>query len=358
MAGFRIRRGAGAGASSAPGPAHGTDRFVRRSLDLALARIARSALLSLVVACDPVLAPVGSLPEDDGPDDEGAAPGDGEPPHAYGELVRSEPGLLAYYPFDETSGSFFFDRVGGLHLIADPSTVRGLPGPLANAPRDTAILLPGAQGKHPRARIDARFMLHTQLSIELWVKVRGLWIEELEACVQPANPWPKLVWVGGLDGPEFGAYGLELNASDETSVAFHVQYDPDGSGARRAEKAITASSTLQSGTEEGDCDATAWHHVVATYDARKSSDNMILYVDGRIAAGDNPRSAPATTPEGGIAGYAADAHLTVGGVDVEDNPRNWHGGFDGYVDELAIYEVALTPAQVQTHFALGSRGDP
>ncbi len=83
----------------------------------------------------------------------------------------------------------------------------------------------------------------------------------------------------------------------------------------------------------------AWHHVVAT----QSSEGMRLYLDGELV-GSNDKAVPENTT-----GY-----WRLGG----DN--GWEGDtyWKGYLDEAAVYPVALTPAQVKQHFQLGSGTTP
>jgi hypothetical protein len=76
----------------------------------------------------------------------------------------------------------------------------------------------------------------------------------------------------------------------------------------------------------------AWHHFVGTYDGT----NFRLYVDGALATGP---TATGTQPTGG------NETLYIG--------RRWDNNetFDGFVDEVAFYGVALSSTQVAAHYA-------
>lgn len=80
-----------------------------------------------------------------------------------------------------------------------------------------------------------------------------------------------------------------------------------------------------------------WHHMVAT----QSSGGMKLYVDGTVV-GTNPQTQAQV-----YSGY-----WRVG------SDRTWgpQPYFAGAIDEVAIYPVALSDADVANHFALGSAG--
>jgi hypothetical protein len=77
------------------------------------------------------------------------------------------------------------------------------------------------------------------------------------------------------------------------------------------------------------------HHVVGSFDGQ----SIALYLDGvRVASGSQPKQpAPIQRP------------LFVG------NPAGGSGGFQGVIDELAIYAVALPEPRVLAHFAAGRR---
>ncbi|MGH7976572.1 MAG: LamG-like jellyroll fold domain-containing protein [Limisphaerales bacterium] len=78
-----------------------------------------------------------------------------------------------------------------------------------------------------------------------------------------------------------------------------------------------------------------WTHLVGVYDGT----NFIFYING---------VATATVPGSGYVANSAN-DLYIGG----DPPTGW-GGFEGYVDEVAIYTNALTAAQVLAHYQAGT----
>lgn len=97
-------------------------------------------------------------------------------------------------------------------------------------------------------------------------------------------------------------------------------------------KTVTSAGTYNNG---------AWHHLVAT----QGPAGMVLYVDGQVVGSD-----PLTTTAQSYVGY-----WRIGG----DNLNAWPNPpasnyFKGTLDNFAVYNVALTAAQVASHYALGS----
>jgi hypothetical protein len=84
-----------------------------------------------------------------------------------------------------------------------------------------------------------------------------------------------------------------------------------------------------------------WHHVVGTFDGTQ----LRLYVDGSLVAGP-------TTPGG----------TQPGGTETLYIGRRWDSGTyfdDGWLDEVAMYSVALSSTQVSNHYgARNTTADP
>ncbi|MFQ5470055.1 MAG: CARDB domain-containing protein, partial [Gammaproteobacteria bacterium] len=84
--------------------------------------------------------------------------------------------------------------------------------------------------------------------------------------------------------------------------------------------------------------ANTWHHVVATYD----NGVMKLYVDGALSASaDGASGAPATHTDTSLP-------LAIGAYPPGGASANLYG-FDGQIDEVAVYNIALDLATVQQH---------
>jgi len=84
-----------------------------------------------------------------------------------------------------------------------------------------------------------------------------------------------------------------------------------------------------------------WHHVVATL----SGEGQRLYVDGELVG-----STTSTTSAQAYLGY-----WRIGGDNLSGWPnRPSSDWFDGAIDEVAVYDRALTPAQISAHYAVGA----
>jgi hypothetical protein len=107
-----------------------------------------------------------------------------------------------------------------------------------------------------------------------------------------------------------------------------------GIGPNSGTKVYTYTGTIQWGTRDvGDG---AWHHVVCVY---PDAVTALLYVDGTLdATGASLRSAPSTSIAS-IGSSPASASF-----------------FNGSVDDVAIYPVALTAAQIAAHYTVGKIG--
>ena len=79
-------------------------------------------------------------------------------------------------------------------------------------------------------------------------------------------------------------------------------------------------------------DSDKWYFVVATFDGKLAC----IYVDGKLAAS-------AKTPSAGIASNNS-------GITIGDNQEGGSRFLNGVIDEVKIYDRALTAAEVATHF--------
>lgn len=95
----------------------------------------------------------------------------------------------------------------------------------------------------------------------------------------------------------------------------------------------TANNTLTTGT---------WYHIAVTYDGSATGNNPLLYING-VSKAVNERSTPSGTKSTNASDY------TIGNRD--DVARD----FDGIIDELAIFNDILTPAEIKDIYNNGLR---
>ncbi len=195
-------------------------------------------------------------------------------------------GPLAYYRFDETSGSTVADSSGHSYTgTLSGNTSFGSAGAL-NGDSDTAMSF-----NNPNAWMTASVpVLGSHYSFEAWIKIAS---------------YP--------EGHIIGIYPQQL-------MMYHGQFYFGEGGGHYLKSPL------------GTYDDNAYHYVVATFDGNTKR----IYVDGaQVTSG--PESHGAVTGTG----------LTIG---------HFYGGgfqFVGSIDEPAVYNVVLTPAQISNHYNAG-----
>lgn len=153
------------------------------------------------------------------------------------------------------------------------------------------------------------------VTVEAWVKSSQI----------GENPYSSIV-CKGADGVAFGSYwltsgpngGLIFRISDGVSVA-----DSPDAGA---------------GVWDG-----KWHHVAGTYDG----STVRLYVDGKQVGNGTPATLQIDY------NLPSSNDLAIGEV---GGGGDFHNGFSGAIDELSIYNRALSPPEIQAIYNAGSAG--
>lgn len=94
-----------------------------------------------------------------------------------------------------------------------------------------------------------------------------------------------------------------------------------------------------------------WHHLAFVYDA--TSSTLTPYVDGSVPT-NLPDGFGKFNNNGGVVNLSTSAGLVVGGPGhyaVGKTPDGWMGNFNGGVDQVRFYGVALSAAEVSDLFA-------
>ncbi len=219
-------------------------------------------------------------------------------------------GPIAYWRLGELLGNSSADASGhGLVLDIHPPVTLGQPGALSCDPDTSIVCSPSLGGWLTHAK-DAKLEPKSAMSFELWMQ-------------QSSTPvaYEKPLWYGKADVTPYGSWGL-LRDGASSHMTFMITLGKTpwwlGSGA------ITQANT--------------WYHVVATYDGTM----MRIYVNGVL---DGSRTAPESGPAGTIA-YASDGHGVGIGAAFAGGPV-----FGGKIDEVAVYDKALSAARVADHYA-------
>jgi hypothetical protein len=200
------------------------------------------------------------------------------------------PSPLAYYKFNDGSGTVALDSSGN-----------GFNGTLVNAP----LWVPGKFGTGLQFNGTTNYVSVTSPALQIVGEVTY-------AC-----------W--------FNAAGLigESDIIDHGNFGYTFWYSAANAGISFIQQSATVAAFAPFPT------ANAWHHLVGTYRA----GNFSIYLDGLLSA--TYALVPAIS-------YAGSPPLTIGaGI-----APNSDGFFNGIIDEVRIYNVALSRAQVAKLFKL------
>jgi hypothetical protein len=231
---------------------------------------------------------------------------------AYVSAVRSDgPGL--YWRLDESAGAMMVDSSGSCNagLIRSGETLSQPGAVLGDS--DAAVALAGGNGLGLISAAN-RFTDPQGYSIEAWFKTT-------------TNSGGKIVGFGSAVSGNSQHYDRHIYMTNSGQLDFGVF---EGSPV-----VIQSPATYRNGQ---------WHHVVATID---STLGMALYVDGAQVA------SHVVDPNGKY-GYSQhfDGYWRLGGDSLSGWPQAPSSNyFSGSVDEVAIYDHALTAAQVAAHYA-------
>ncbi len=205
--------------------------------------------------------------------------------------AEKEAGLIASWKFDEGEGTTAKDSAGKNHgKIVNAKWVDGRVGKALDFNgQDSLVEVPNAPA----------LSLTKAVSIEAWVKHRGT----------TSMPWEAILTKGD------SAYRLHL---DEVDQSFGLGLNGVGEW-----------WNLQSGVKP---DPDKWYFVVATFDGKQAC----LYVDGKQAAA--TKECPSEIMTNGY------------GINIGENNEVPGRHFNGTIDEVKIYDRALSPKEVAEHF--------
>jgi PKD repeat protein len=226
----------------------------------------------------------------------------------YDQVALSD-GPQSYWPYNETSGTTAADIAGGSPGTVASGVTRGVPGAVPDS--STAYRFPGNTTGFVSTTGTAR-RGPQNFSVETWFKTSSS---------KPAGGG-KLIGFGNQSTGSSTSYDRHMYLSATGQIYFGVN---------------PSARVINSGPGYNDGE---WHHAVATL----SPAGLYLYVDGKQAAS-NPSVVKASE--------VLDGYWRVGG----DAIGNWPGSagttgyFAGDIDSPAVYPVALTPSEVEAHFA-------
>lgn len=230
---------------------------------------------------------------------------------AYSDRVIAD-GAVAYWRLGETSGTVANDSVGTAHGTISGGVTLNQPGALTDG--NAAMVLDGLTGMVTVPNGSYLAVGAGPLTVELWFKT--------SAAVFPLDSnWFAL---GATNGSGIGP-GFDLLVWANNHWSFSI-----GNGTAIAECHVSGGSWTDG----------AWHHFVGVV-TRGATDQVHLYIDGVLL-----RVVPVPATGWNITSSAA---LAIGTYATTDVSSNRH--FNGSLDEVAIYNTALTPTQIAAHYA-------
>ncbi|WP_394848078.1 LamG domain-containing protein [Pendulispora brunnea] len=218
------------------------------------------------------------------------------PPTYANEVMADHPS--AYWRFGDSSGNSARDSAGSTPGTYEGGFSLGGAGVVSN---DTSVRLDGQRNSHIRLGDIFDFSNNASCTLEAWAR-----------------------WAGGSTG-----HVLSKRASDRggTGYALFVT-SADGNQAQW--------TYLRQNGDQGDtvtfrtAASTAWVHVVATYDGNVGR----LYLNGAEVASSSFRDS--------LVGGQSELYL--------GNSASGSGGFNGQLDELAIYDHVVSADRIRVHY--------
>jgi len=224
--------------------------------------------------------------------------------------IPAIPGLVAYYPFEEGTGITAHDIAtddGGQDAMQEQGTVDWTANGLIGSALDLS-------GNASLLAADAIPAGATELTMSVWINP------------DVANGFRGIY--SGRNTP--GNWGLNLNAF-RSDHRFVNAAGTSSFGVTSPDDSILASS--------------GWHHLAITWQTDGTTSTSIAYLDGAPIA---PASTSATT-----------TYITPSlGYFIGDDPCCNNREFDGLIDDLAVFDRALSEAEIAQIRTNGLAGQP
>ncbi|MCA1992471.1 MAG: filamentous hemagglutinin N-terminal domain-containing protein [Coleofasciculus sp. S288] len=232
---------------------------------------------------------------------------------SYNAAVQAD-NPISYWRFDETSGSTALD-VSGNHFNG---TYQGGVTLRQAGVSGTAAEFDGINGVVDIGRIASRSGLDLQrrsLTLEAWIKPN-------------TSPPREQVYLG-------------LHSNVQSNQSLHLRVYEDGS--TRFGYLHDDLDTLPDTVTFGD----NWYHIVVRYD--QALDTSTVFVNG------NPVSSSSQGPFTGSAPSGAIGNWRNVNDPAFNDPSFFNQPFNGLIDEVALYDTALSLESIAAHYILGQR---
>lgn len=222
---------------------------------------------------------------------------------AYAMTVAAD-GPVSYWRLGEAGGSVAADTTGANPGSYKAGTTLGAIGALP-ADADTSVAFNGSAGyvSVPNSPV---LNITNNLTVEAWAKPIAL-----------GGVTQAVVHKGGSTGNSVWQYRIGLTSANKWRGTVYV------------------GSTAITVTDPGTPSTTSWSHLVLT----ASAGRLALYVNGQSVA---------------TALYSGAINTNTGVLAIGRTGGASSDYFRGWIDEVAVYPVALTASQVANHYTIGS----
>jgi hypothetical protein len=231
---------------------------------------------------------------------------------AYANLIKGEPGLVSYWRLGETSGPAV-DQTGRNPGTTISGVSRGSQNSLLyddGSGLDGSGYANGGSGAYIKVPYGSSMDVGAKLSVEFWIQPTTL--------------------VGGVPIARQGLGNAWSVTYDTAGNWTATVYDVNG---------VKHSTVGASGSGAG---GNHIQHIVLIYDS--TTGLFALYVNGVNV------TTSFVAPNANVVSNSSPIYLFSGG---SANPS-----IQGYLDEVAFYNTALTDTQVRTHYAVGTGTPP
>lgn len=161
---------------------------------------------------------------------------------------------------------------------------------------------------------NTNFNFQNQLSIMLWVR----W----DTTPSLGNPWANVASINSNTSSDDGVFWIQHNSNNSK---FEFALTTINASGAKIRSMIFSNTIPQQGV---------WYHIAGTYDGTK----MYLYINGSLEA--------STNKTGLVNNMVSNYYFTLGAWAQSNNN---YRKFDGTIDELSIWNVALTSSQIQSY---------